>query len=752
MAVTINTDGFAINFASSIDRRLIVDRVDGTTASLVSLEPNYNYRNMYVWVKEEKAFYYLIDTPDEGGATVSDWAQASGGVGGSASAIDFEEIAFGTGTGITSSNLFTFDVSKANLIFGTNSISASTDAKLGRNNVVIGGCCNDIYQNNFSELSDGLKNSIILGGEYNSLKQSIDAAIIGGSGSIICSADCSIIGGGEGNYLRSVQKSTIIGGSDNKICSSRGSGIFAGDENTIYSSGLVGNECCRSVIIGGSKNYSHSSEDSTILGGKSGSLTQSNRSGILGGCENTIFSSNNSVIIGGIGLTLSNEDSVVYVPELKISTASNSSTTDKVLVWDTTDNYVKYRDVSTIGGNVTIDLTEIAFGTGTGITSSNDFRLETGNNLILSNKSSINSSSFSSIIGGACFSTITASQYSTLISSYLSSIKSSNCSSIIGSYGSSICNSNGSVIIGNYNGGIKNSSFSTNVGGAFNCIDNTGIPGAPNYGGIVFGILNKLCNSVNASSIFSGSSNIISGTLSARDNIILGGNDNKICGLSKYSSIVGGVTNSMTASYHSSIIGGYSNEIIGGVGIGIVPVKYSSIIGGYKNCIISKFNFGTSKNSVIIGGCNNKILYAQNSAIIGGDDLTINGQASNPFALSNVVYVPSLKGHGSLQLQVTTSSTDTSLDDTNFTLIAYPSLGGMTVSLPKAEYAPNRLYIIKKDGSSTQSVVYIDPNVSDTIEGYAGSIELINPWDYNMLQSDGVNMWIKLGGAVGINL
>jgi hypothetical protein len=34
---------------------------------------------MYVWVRDEKLFYYLIDSPTEGGATVSDWASFSGG-------------------------------------------------------------------------------------------------------------------------------------------------------------------------------------------------------------------------------------------------------------------------------------------------------------------------------------------------------------------------------------------------------------------------------------------------------------------------------------------------------------------------------------------------------------------------------------------------------------------------------------------------------------------------------------------------
>ena len=121
-------------------------------------------------------------------------------------------------------------------------------------------------------------------------------------------------------------------------------------------------------------------------------------------------------------------------------------------------------------------------------------------------------------------------------------------------------------------------------------------------------------------------------------------------------------------------------------------------------------------------------------------------------SIDNMVYVPSVRGFGSVQFDLATSSSNYTLTQDNFTLLAYPTITGMTVSLPAAISSPHRLYVIKKDGSSTQSIVYIDPNVSDTIEGYAGSIELINPWDYNILQSDGVNMWIKLGGAVGINL
>jgi hypothetical protein len=74
----------------------------------------------------------------------------------------------------------------------------------------------------------------------------------------------------------------------------------------------------------------------------------------------------------------------------------------------------------------------------------------------------------------------------------------------------------------------------------------------------------------------------------------------------------------------------------------------------------------------------------------------------------------------------------------------------MTVSLPSASIAKHRVYVIKR--ISDLGIVEIRPNGSDTIEGYNNNITLDNQYDYHMLQSNGSNMWIKLGGAVGINL
>ena len=109
------------------------------------------------------------------------------------------------------------------------------------------------------------------------------------------------------------------------------------------------------------------------LGGKDNTITRDSlNSTILAGQNNTIgTSSTNSVILGGSGLELDNESNVIYVPSLKISTVSNINA-DRILVWNT-DNYVGYRDVSTIGGgggSSALTLNEIAFGSGPGLTSS----------------------------------------------------------------------------------------------------------------------------------------------------------------------------------------------------------------------------------------------------------------------------------------------------------------------------------------------------------------------------------------------
>jgi hypothetical protein len=97
-------------------------------------------------------------------------------------------------------------------------------------------------------------------------------------------------------------------------------------------------------------NNSSYNQFTSIISSDKGAISYSKTSAILGGYYNSIISSTNSVILGGKNLTLSGENDLVYVPELKISTASNNDTEDRLLVWDSVDDKVKWRDANTISG------------------------------------------------------------------------------------------------------------------------------------------------------------------------------------------------------------------------------------------------------------------------------------------------------------------------------------------------------------------------------------------------------------------
>jgi hypothetical protein len=206
---------------------------------------------------------------DQSGSAKIKWRNASTLGGGGSTILPNNEIGFGNGSGITSSNLFTFD--------STNKIFKSS------------------YNSNITTDS---YNSAILGGANNNIDyQSYASAIVGGYNNTNCQSQASV----------------IIGGDCNNIC-----------------------------------NLSHRS---TILGGFCNTIaTASTNSSIVGGCSNTITGvSRNSSIIGGDNLILTNESNIVYVPKLKVASASNNNSLNKLLVWDdTSTNQVMYRDLNSI--------------------------------------------------------------------------------------------------------------------------------------------------------------------------------------------------------------------------------------------------------------------------------------------------------------------------------------------------------------------------------------------------------------------
>lgn len=439
--------------------------------------------------------------------------------GSSSSSIDITEIAFGTGTGITSSNHFKWDESNQNLLASTGSCINSTTAN---KSTIIAGASNSITNQDFSSIIGGL-NNIMTGSDYSS--------IIGGSNSLINGSKSSSIIGGEGNEIRQTSKGTLLHGN---------------------------------TILGGSTNE--------IIGTSSGST-------IISGSGSSICESNNSVILGGVGLSLSNEDSVVHISKLKIATASNVNAS-RLLVWDT-DNYVKWRDESSISGSggsgSAITLTEVAFGTGTGITSSNRFTFTVANtNLIVASASTITGGIQSSIIAGRSNSINTVGR-----SAILTSCNSCICGASI--YDSTILSSDSS-----------NSSFrkSTIVAGERNCM--TGQSGSSV---VMFGTCNRILSSI--------------GTHSCNSSI-LGGCRSSLS-YSSHSTIVGGASSSIAASScYSSIVGGRGNIIKD-------FSRWTNISGGISNCIYGRSNtLATSDDSVIMGGFLNSILCSEDNAIIGG--------------------------------------------------------------------------------------------------------------------------------------
>jgi hypothetical protein len=528
-----------------------------------------------------------------------------GGGGGPAASveIDLEEIAFGTGTGITSSNLFTYDPELQNLKSGYHKF-----------------------------LSDP-RNSVIIGGTGSEIKYDINNVIIGGHVNCIYNSTSNVIIGGIGNCSNYVSYGSIISSKDSNIYqSSNFSSIINSRKGCIAS---YGQNLNYNTIIGSSGSCVISSRSSSVINSRNSEFTG-------GGCYSSIIGSDRScisdslrsqIISGNLNKIYNTEDVILIGSRATCVKGCNELITD-------------------------INGTSNCFY---GVTGNRTNAISLNSGLIMMT----GSSRVASIV--SCDSDFFGSCTSLIVSSCKSILCQSSRSSIISSCSVGIClNTFDSTIMSSLNSKIENGRRSSIIAGRENCI--TGVSG------------------------FS---------------LVLFGGGNQIHAENYNSGILGGCLNTMTFS------------------------------------VIGQGNF----NSLIIGGCTNTLMSSTNSIILGGSSLTMS-------SVSDFVYVPSIRGFGSVQFDLKTASTNYILTQENFTLLTYPPISGMTVSLPVAADSTHRLYVIKKDSSSTQSIVYISPNTGagDTIEGYSGSIELINPWDYNILQSDGVNLWIKLGGAVGLNL
>jgi hypothetical protein len=293
----------------------------------------------------------------------------------------------------------------SNCIYGRSNLLATSDdsAIIGgalnrilcsEDNAIIGGFCNLICGG-----ATGSWFSTIVGGQFNCIScESESNSIIGGSENTI--RDCSyenVIVGGKNNLIDYyIGYSSIIGGNCNTIC-------YAGDRNSIIGGyrNIIATFSFNTAIIGSCNSLSYYSRNSSIIGGATNSLCIAQRSVIIGGTGSSIINSCNSVILGGQGLILNLEDDVVYSSCLKLANASNDNSVDKILVWDTSDNYVKYRDDSSIsGGSIPAGITgSTPYYTGSSWTYSNRNIFNNGSRVGIGTQSGATPSSTLQVFG-----------------------------------------------------------------------------------------------------------------------------------------------------------------------------------------------------------------------------------------------------------------------------------------------------------------------------------------------------------------
>jgi hypothetical protein len=399
--------------------------------------------------------------------------QGATGPTGSAS-IDITEVAFGTGTGITSSNDFRYEA--------TNNLIQSSCSNIGTssNSSILGGNNNDISN----------ANSGVVIGSVGSKVTIKPSSIISSLTSCAYDSQYSSIIAGFNNFLDNSVNSSIIGGQYNKICST-----------TAQPEG---------VILGGFKNTITYGQNGILVARCSDINNVDFGSAIVGGYKNNISGlAERSVILGGQNLSLTQSD-IVYVPELKVATMSET-TTDRIVIWDN-DEFLKYRPASSIfstGATLSNSNNIIPVGTGLDIsTSSNsvivgqDNNLNNSNNILIVGRDLIVNNSISTIISGNKNNTI-ASNNTSIIASIESDVCLSDRVSIIGSECSYICSSLLATIIGSYCSYIRNNTDSSIINSFNSCLCGPGgrnlIIGSENSSILDISVNNTILSSCNVS-------------------------------------------------------------------------------------------------------------------------------------------------------------------------------------------------------------------------------------------------------------
>jgi len=542
--------------------------------------------------------------------------------------VGLNEIAFGTGTGITSSEYFKVNLGvNATLEFGygnsfttpnvyssvigsSNTIEdTSNNLIVGANitnkfsqNTIISGYNNKLYTSINSSIIGGVDNNLlnsnnssIINGKGNQIKKSSSApgpqssTIIGGIENII---DNSLAGGGDGIY-----SSNIIGGFKNLIDSSHFSTIIGGASNSSfgYNGGTFNGY--RSLIAGGFNNKTQYGDDSSIIGGNSNHLYNSNSSIILSGSSNYLGGSNTSFIIGGDhnNITYGINNSIVGGNANTISINSINSS----IISSSASSIITSTNSVIIGGSTnfmgTSSNSSIVGGFSNKLNGINSNILGSYNSLIIEGR-------YSSIVSGYKNEIINdhpsyfESRKNNIIGGELNKIK----STLYNTYTQEIKNS---LIIGGDNNTIDCEATEASGGGSHN-INSIIIGGkgssigayAPGSGGV---FLNNIKNTI----IISASGSSAGGVLD--NGVILGGNKNYLNG-GNNNAIISGYRNSIEQISKFGIISGSDTSRI-------ISSKQSSIISSHRSILTN------SNKTSIIGGSTHSTFYSNNSVIIGGE-------------------------------------------------------------------------------------------------------------------------------------
>ena len=177
-------------------------------------------------------------------------------VGGGSSIITLNEIAFGTGTGITSSPNFVVNTTlygeaiyKFNSIRQDPDISKASYVQSGCRNFAIGGNSNFIY---------GPKDSVIVGGYTNSIVNSGRSSIVAGRKNSIkyCGygSQHNTILSSESSYTKDSMFSTILSSQNSCIILNKHSAIVSANNNSIESKFLNHSYNDQNLIVSGENN------------------------------------------------------------------------------------------------------------------------------------------------------------------------------------------------------------------------------------------------------------------------------------------------------------------------------------------------------------------------------------------------------------------------------------------------------------------------------------------------------------------